>query len=398
MNKFKIIFFALLSLFTACEDKETMATVPVPDENQVTIDINGSTIMEGAGASTLQFEIKASMVLETSVDIDYTLTDLTATPGVDFTEPTGTISITAGSNSAMISIPIIDDEIKEVEEKIGITLTSVSNATIGNAIAVGVIKDNDQPSNFDAEGYITAEEHFGYELSWADEFTGDALNTDNYSYEFGSGCPDLCGWGNNELEHYTDAPANIRVADGKLVITATELEDQNYQSGKINTKGKQEFRFGRIDIRAKLPEGQGIWPAIWMLGTNINNVGWPACGEIDIMEMVGHQPNISYGTAHWGNAGDPSTHVSSSIRLDEKFSEKFHVFTLVWEQNDIKWYMDETHFHTINRDNMQGAAYRFNNFFYFIFNVAVGGNWPGRPDASTVFPQTMEIDYVRVFQ
>ena len=396
MNKFKLLYFALLPLFIACGDNGT--DTPEPAANLATINISSSSIVEGAGASMLQFEVKATEVLTASVDVEYTVKGLTATPGTDFTEPASSISIAAGSNSAMISIPIIDDEINEVEEKILVTLMSASNATIGTALATGIIKDNDEPSNFDAEGYVTPNEYFGYNLSWADEFSGDALNTDNYNYELGDGCPNLCGWGNNELEWYTDDEENIHVADGKLVITATKLGTQGYRSGKVNTHGKKEFKFGRIDVRAKLPEGRGIWPAIWMLGSNINDVGWPACGEIDIMEMVGHLPKVSHGTAHWGNSGDPSTHVGSSISLEEKYSEQFHVFTLVWEQNEIKWYMDETHFHTINLANMQGATYRFNAPFHLIFNVAVGGRWPGNPDASTVFPQKMEIDYVRVFQ
>ncbi len=396
MTKFNFLIFIAFLFFTACGDSETRT--PEPTANLATINISSSTIVEGAGASMLQFEVKATVILESSVDIEYTVTGLTATPGTDFTEPAGSITMAAGSNSAMIAIPIIDDEINEVEEKISVTLTSVSNATIGTALAVGIIKDNDQPSNFDSEGYVTPSEYFGYDLSWADEFSGDVLNMDNYNFDLGDGCPNLCGWGNNELEFYTDEPENISVGDGKLTITATQLGTQGYRSAKIHTKGKKEFKFGRIDVRAKLPEGQGIWPAIWMLGSNIDEVGWPACGEIDIMELVGHKPEVAHGTAHWGNPGDPSTFVGSSITSDKKFSEQFHVFTLVWEQNEIKWYMDETHFHTINLGNMQGAAYRFNAPFYMIFNVAVGGNWPGNPNASTTFPQKMEIDYVRVFQ
>ena len=396
MTKFKISCFIFFPFFIACGDNGTATSEPAA--NLATININSSSIVEGAGASMLQFEVRATEVLTTSVDVDYTVAGLTATPDVDFTAASGAITMAAGSNSAMISIPVIDDEINEVEEKITVTLTAASNATIGTSLAVGVINDNDQPTNFDAEGYVTPEEYFGYALSWADEFGGDALNMDNYNFDLGDGCPDLCGWGNNELEYYTDEPENISVADGKLVITATQLGTQGFRSAKIHTKGKKEFKFGRIDVRAKLPEGQGIWPAIWMLGSNINEVGWPASGEIDIMEMVGHQPKVSHGTAHWGNPGDPSTFVGSSISLDEKYSEQFHVFSLVWEQNEIKWYMDETHFHTINLSNMQGAVYRFNAPFYLIFNVAVGGQWPGNPDASTVFPQKMEIDYVRVFQ
>ena len=396
MNKFKFLVFVFFSFFIACGDNGTNS--PAPAANLATININSSSIVEGAGASMLQFEVRATKILETSVDVDYTVNGLTASPDSDFATSSGSITLAAGSNSGMISIPIIDDEINEVEEKMTVTLTAASNANIGTAIAVGVIKDDDQPTNFDAEGYVTPDEYFGYTLSWADEFSGDALNTVNYNFDLGDGCPNICGWGNNELEYYTDEPENINVADGKLVITATQLGTQGYRSAKIHTKGKKEFKFGRIDIRAKLPEGRGIWPALWMLGSNIDEVGWPACGEIDIMEMVGHLPKVSHGTAHWGNAGDPSTHRGASIRLEENFSEKFHVFTLVWGHNEMKWYMDETLFHTITLADVQGATYRFNQPFYLVFNVAVGGNWPGSPDASTVFPQKMEIDYVRVFQ
>ena len=397
MSKINLFCFIFLSFCLACGDSDDDG-MPSPSANLAAISISSGSIIEGAGNSMLQMEVRASQIVETNVDVEYTVRGISASPDVDFSPPSGLVTIAAGSNSAMIAIPIIDDEIKEVEEKISVVLTSASNASIGTGVAVGLIKDNDQPSNFDTDGYITPEAHFGYDLSWADEFDGTALNTDNYNFDLGDGCPDICGWGNNELEWYTDEPENIRVADGKLVITATQLGTQGFRSAKIHTKGKKEFKFGRIDVRAKLPEGQGIWPAIWMLGSNINEVGWPASGEIDIMELVGHRPNVSHGTAHWGNSGDPSTFVGSSITLDEKFSEQFHVFTLVWEQNEINWYMDETLFHTITLANLQGGVYRFNAPFYMIFNVAVGGNWPGSPDQSTVFPQQMEIDYVRVFQ
>ena len=141
-----------------------------------------------------------------------------------------------------------------------------------------------------------------------------------------------------------------------------------------------------------------MWPAIWMLGANIDEVGWPACGEIDIMELVGHKPTSVIGTAHWGAPNNPSTFNSGHFSNGKDFSEEFHVFTLVWEVNELRWYVDETHFHTINRDIVGNAEYRFNQEIFLIFNVAIGGNLPGSPDETTVFPQTMEIDYVRVFQ
>ena len=397
MNKCSILSFLLLFLCFACGD-DGGTEMPTPAANLASVSVNSASILEGAGNSTLQFEVKASQNVATDVTVDFTVTGITASPESDFTESSGSITIAAGSNSAIISVPVIDDEIKEVEEKLRVNLTAATNASLGTALAIGIIRDNDQAGIFDADGYITADEHFGYQLSWADEFDGETLDMNSYNFEIGDGCPNLCGWGNNELEYYTDEPENIRVEDGKLIMTATQLGTQGFRSARIQTKGKKEFRFGRIDVRAKLPEGQGIWPAIWMLGSNIDEVGWPACGEIDIMEMVGHQPNVTHGAAHWGNPGDPSTFVGNSISLDEKFSEQFHVFTLVWEQNELNWYMDETLFHTITLANVQGATYRFNAPFFMVFNVAVGGNWPGNPDSSTVFPQSMEIDYIRVFQ
>lgn len=246
------------------------------------------------------------------------------------------------------------------------------------------------------DGYNTPSSYSGYNLVWADEFNGSDLDLNNWSFNIGRGNG---GWGNNESQYYTDGANNLMVKDGRLVITAKKesIGDAEYSSARIVTQGKKEFQFGRIDIRAKLPKGQGIWPALWMLGSNITSVGWPACGEIDIMELIGHIPNTVYGTAHWGSSF-PSTYKTGQISLPAgEFDDQYHVFTIIWEQNQIKWYMDDKAFHTITPSNT-GSIYPFNNKFFFIFNVAVGGNWPGYPDGTTVFPQTMEVDFIRVFQ
>jgi len=179
MKKFQFLFFALPLFFMACGDDSSEGSGPTPSADLATIGIEGGSILEGAGASMLQFEIRANRTLESNVDIDYTIAGVTATPDVDFTVPSGSITMAAGSNSAIIAVPIIDDEINEVEERMTVTLTAASNANISGSLAVGVIRDNDNPTNFDAEGYVTPDEYFGYELSWADEFTGDALNMDN---------------------------------------------------------------------------------------------------------------------------------------------------------------------------------------------------------------------------
>ncbi|MBC8005002.1 MAG: glycoside hydrolase family 16 protein, partial [Verrucomicrobia bacterium] len=222
----------------------------------------------------------------------------------------------------------------------------------------------------------------------------------SWTHETGDGCPNICGWGNNELEFYTGRPSNLFFQDGKMIIEARAetFGGRNYTSSKILTRNKKAFKFGRVDIRAVLPKGKGIWPAFWMLPENNVHGGWPKSGEIDIMELVGHEPNKSYGTLHYG-PGPGSTQISQSYTLSASdFQNAFHVFSIEWKADQIKWYVDGNLFKTVNKTDIGSAVYPFNEQFFFIFNLAVGGNWPGSPDAATVFPQWMIVDYIRVFQ
>jgi beta-glucanase (GH16 family) len=241
----------------------------------------------------------------------------------------------------------------------------------------------------------------GYELLWNDEFNDDRIDPLKWTYETGDGTDYGLprGWGNNELQLYTSSEENSHIGqDGDvsaLIITAKNDGDNQYTSAKLTTKGLFSMRFGRIDIKAKLPEGKGIWPAIWMMGDNRDMVDWPGCGEIDIMEMLGHEPDKVYGTVHYVNEerrkGDSQgMHVSSS----QNFSDGYHVFTLVWTPETLRFEVDGIHYHevTIEEDMKE-----FLRSFYLILNVAVGGYWPGYPDATTAFPQSMHVDYVRVF-
>ncbi len=247
------------------------------------------------------------------------------------------------------------------------------------------------------EGYTTPENYEGYALVWQDEFDAETLNTNDWTHEIGTGSN---GWGNNELQYYR--AENTTLDDGYLIITAKKenFSGSAYTSSRIITKGKKEFQYGRIDIRARLPRGQGIWPALWMLGNNISTVSWPKCGEIDIMEMIGGsgREKTVHGTLHWDNNGShactcdkPGHSLASGT-----FADKFHVFSITWDETEIKWYVDDQLFNTINI-TPEGLS-EFHNEYFFIFNVAVGGNWPGNPDATTTFPQQMVVDYVRVFQ
>lgn len=245
-------------------------------------------------------------------------------------------------------------------------------------------------------GYTTPSSYSGMTLLWSDEFDGTSLDQSAWTFETGGG-----GWGNQELEYYQQN--NVSVHDGYLVITAKKetVGSNNYTSSRIKTQGKKSFKYGRVDIRAVLPKGQGIWPALWMLGSNIDTTPWPACGEIDIMEMIGGgagRDNKVYGTAHWGD-GNTTNHVQyggSKVLSSGIFADEFHVFSIVWTASSITWYIDDVQYNVI--DTTPSGLSEFQNPFFLVFNVAVGGQWPGNPDGSTTFPQSMVVDYVRVFQ
>jgi len=232
-------------------------------------------------------------------------------------------------------------------------------------------------------------------LVWADEFDGTALNSDFWSFETGNGTN---GWGNNELQFYRTQ--NTSIQDGHLVITAKKepFGGKEYTSSRIITKSKKEFRYGRVDIRAALPKGQGIWPALWMLGSNFDTVSWPACGEIDIMEMIGGggRENTVHGTVHWQNEGKHAQFGGKTTLPSGTFSDQFAVYSITWDATSIRWFVDNKQYHVIDTTPAELDEFRRN--FFFIFNVAVGGNWPGSPNTTTTFPQHMIVDYVRVFQ
>lgn len=247
------------------------------------------------------------------------------------------------------------------------------------------------------DGYTTPLNYDGYDLVWQDEFENNEINTNNWVFEIGTGCPNLCGWGNNELQYYRQE--NAWVEDDVLTIEARNenYQGSNYTSARMKTQGKRSFKYGRIDIRALLPKGQGIWPALWMLGSNITSISWPACGEIDIMEMVGGngQEKTVHGTVHWDNEGH--NYVGGDYTLQTGiFANEFHVFTIIWDENNITWLVNDNQFYQI--DITPSHMTEFHQEFFLIFNIAVGGNWPGSPDATTVFPQQMKVDYIRVFQ
>ena len=256
--------------------------------------------------------------------------------------------------------------------------------------------------------YISNQENVNedkkWNLIWEDNFEGDSLNFEDWNYE-----PHEPGWVNNELQEYTEDVKNVYVKDGNLVLKAIKEETEEgttkYTSGKVTTQNKRDYKYGRFESRLKVPNGQGLWPAFWMMPTDENLYGsWPRCGEIDIMEVLGHEPNKAYGTIHYGS---PHKSDQGEYTLNgETFADDYHVFAVEWEPSEMRFYIDDNLYHTSNdwytkQEGGEEIAYPapFDQTFFLQFNLAVGGNWPGEPDESTNFDNAeYKIDYVKVYQ
>ncbi len=384
----------VLFVFLSCGDSGGS----VPDTNMETPELSVANVIlvEGNDNRFFNFQVSINIASENDVEFNYRTEEDTAVEGEDYIPDSGKLIIPVGQRNTVVAIEVVGDDIKEGDETFKVILSDAINADLANPIATGTIRNDDTKVVVPEEGYITPESYPGYTLNWQEEFEGNQLNTSEWNYEIGNN-----GWGNNELQYYTDSDDNSFMQDGNLVIKAIKenFNGAPYTSARLTTQNKKVFTHGRIDVRAILPEGQGIWPAIWMLGNNFSTIGWPACGEIDIMELIGHEPSKVHGTAHWGPQGQSWSHHQGahySLSGGEKFSEKYHVFSIIWETDVIKWYVDDNLYYTINRSDVNGS-YPFNMDFFFILNIAVGGNWPGNPDGTTQFPQIMVVDYIRVF-
>lgn len=387
MNTLIILMSALL-ISSCAKEEEKPPVIP----NLLFSDIK---VVEGdAAGKKAIITIDLSEATTAAVGMRWSTEDGTAKAGEDYEAVTGQeLTFTPGELYRTIEINVVSDDILEFHEWFSIKLTDITNATVVSpTIKVTIENDDTYQATATADGYITPSSYPGMTLVWSDEFDASVLNTTDWNYETGGG-----GWGNNEWEIYTNSTDNSFLQDGLLNIKATKHPyNGNYYSARLTTKGKKEFTYGRIDIRAKMPIGKGIWPALWMLGGNISSVGWPACGEIDIMEYLGHEPLKVHGTAHYNDGGHKYKGGSYTVPEAENLHEKFHVFSIIWQENSIEWFIDYRRYYTVTSSTVKFDAFNLPQFF--IFNVAVGGNWPGYPDATTQFPQTMLVDYVRVFQ
>lgn len=378
-----LLIALLLTALVSCDKKSGGGGEPL-----VNPAVSISDVRQPEGNSgTTQFEFSVSMdkASDKPVTVTYSTQNGTASSS-DFTALTNqAVTLQPGETSKKVVVAVSGDVQPEEDETFSVIISTVSGGSIKKAAGAGTIVNDDVAGN---------------NLVWSEEFNGSTLDLNAWSHENGDGCPNVCGWGNNELEYYTDRPENLRLENGHLIIEARKEEHsgKSYTSSKIVTRGKKTFKWGRIEIRAKLPKGKGIWPALWMMPQNSVYGGWPRSGEIDIMELIGHEPNKVHGTVHYG-PGPGSIHTGAAYTLPSgTFNDGFHVFSLEWSKDLLKWYVDGNLFYTHTKADVGTNTYPFNEEFYMIINLAVGGNWPGNPDATTTFPQQLVVDYVRVYQ
>lgn len=231
-------------------------------------------------------------------------------------------------------------------------------------------------------------------LVWEDDFNGDSIDTNNWGYEIGK-------IRNNELQYYTNSSKNSYVKDSCLIIEGIResYKGSDYTSASLNTLGKRDFLYGKIEMRARLPYGAGIWPAFWTLGTDIGKCGWPKCGEIDIMELIGGNSRNDtsdsriHANIHYPDKKPPAPNNTYSLK-DVKFADDFHIIGCIWEEKSISWYVDDDEYYSVDISEIS----EFHKPQYILVNLAIGGNWPGSPDESTVFPQKYYIDWIRYYK
>ncbi|HEX5552274.1 MAG TPA: family 16 glycosylhydrolase [Chitinophagaceae bacterium] len=387
-----LILCAFVS-FSSCSNGKDHHDTPTLSP---TVKISDATLGRTSADAVCRFYVKLSAAADQPATVHYATGDGTARAGTDFTAQSGVLTFSPGETELNIDVKIGGDSLRQAAQTFYVQLSDPVNCTLATAKATGTITNDGTYLPTDTSGFYSPQSYPGYKLVWRDEFGGSSLNENDWNYETGG-----TGWGNNELENYTSRPQNVFLSSGNLVIEARKEDYQgsHYTSARITTQGKKEFTYGRIDIRAKIPVAKGMWPALWMLGGNISTVPWPACGETDIMELIGKNPSRVVGSFHWKKAdGTEGTYNDTYNLTTGDFSQHFHVFSLLWGHDSLQILVDDVPYVKASREALTDGIYPFDKPFFLIFNVAVGGNWPGPPDHTTQFPQRMFVDYVRVFQ
>ena len=361
------------------------------------VSVESISIAEGNETKSVDIRMFLSEAATENVSIIFSTRERTAIAGEDFVEQKRvSTSIAAGEIDTRITVEILGDRTFESEEIFFIVFDEVVGAEPAEVAVQITIENDDADPNGTLTGPDSPEQYAGMNLIWRDEFDGSQVDGSKWFQEFGD------NWFNNELQTYTNEGRNVSVRNGNLVIEARQEPSpyggsNPYTSARLITQDKFEFKYGRVDFRAAMPEGQGIWPALWTLGGNIDEVSWPSCGEIDVLEMIGGgTENVAHNAMHWQGATAKQSTSNSYVLSEGSLHGEFHVYSIIWTEKSITFLIDG-----IERDEVNIEASHMTEFHqphFLIMNVAVGGDWPGSPDETTVFPQQMIVDYVRVFQ
>lgn len=391
------VFIIFLSIFSfSCKKSGSSDNTPAVTLPTLSV-LDVSQSRDNKQTTYFRFFINVNGTVSKTISVDYVTIDGSAIHDVDYTPMSGTLTIQAGQDVVYVDIPVRCDSLRQTDQTFYLQLGNPVNATIaGTGKATGTIQNLGTYLPIDGTGYSSPTTYPGYTLVWNDEFATATIDNSNWNFETGGS-----GWGNNELEYYTGSNKNAFISNGYLVIEARQetIGSNNYTSARMTTQNKRVFQYGRVDIRAKLPVAKGMWPALWMLGTNISTVNWPGCGETDIMELVGTNPATVVGSVHWAMQSGPAGTINNGYNLASgNFSQQFHVFSLIWKRDTIQMLVDDQKYMSATKSQITDGTWPFNSTSFFIFNVAVGGNWPGPPDQTTQFPQRMLVDYIRVFQ
>mgnify|MGYP003576810401 FL=1 len=380
----RFLIAVIITGLAACEGGGSNNT---PAEILSKLSIDDVTLFEGSGDNTpFEFTISMDKTFSGPVSVSYSTADGTAKGGEDYTAVTAqTVTFQPGERTKKITVSVIGDTKREGAETFTVNLSNIVNGVLAKATGTGTIRDDDEGAAFT-------------NLVWSDEFDYTGLpDSRKWGYDVGGH-----GWGNNELQYYTkERPENARVEEGHLIIEARreKMESRDYTSARLVTKNKGDWKYGRIEVKAKLPQGRGIWPAIWMLPTEWKYGDWPASGEIDIMEFVGYEPDRVHGTVHTQSFNHSiGTQKGSSLRFTD-LATAFHIYAIEWHADKIDFYVDGERYFTFTNTNRGAADWPFDQAFHLILNIAVGGNWGGAQGVDpAVYPQKFLIDYVRVYQ
>ena len=396
--KMIIIISLVCALLTACGKSGSDSQSQTDPE----ISFADISVAEGnGGAGTVELLLTLNHATSKQVSVNYSTIDGSAKGGEDFTAVSNqTITFQPNEPTKKLLLTVVADDLKEADETFQVSFQNAVNATVPKNMCSVTLKNDDTKVGFNNTGFDAPATYPGYSLAWADEFNATTLEGNTWTMESGDGCPALCNWGNNELEYYTNNTNNLLFQDGKMLIEAKAetFGGKNYTSVRMKTQDKKPFKFGRIDIRAILPKGKGLWPAFWLLPQENVFGGWPKSGEIDMMELVGSEPAKVLGTLHYGPGPGSISITKNKVLPTGSFNDQFHVFSLEWKEDQIQWLIDGEVFSTINKADIGNNNYPFNEKFYLLVNLAVGGNLPGNPDAGTYFPQWLIVDYIRVYQ